>query len=106
MAKKVKPFFQTKDCSNEKYWEDFDAYVARIESYGGSIGYKEGYKEGLIEEKLRVSAKDPENPIEQKIKYAKIKVKNACMFISGAKKERYGDLKTELLKDKARSRKK
>ena len=60
--------------------EDFDAYVATIESYGGTIGY-----EGQIKKELIASAKDPENPKEQGIKDVKLKVKNgvlACMFIS------------------------
>ena len=35
-----KPIFQAKDCSNEKYREDFDTYVGTIGSYGGTIEYK------------------------------------------------------------------
>ena len=102
MAKRrLNLFFQTKDCSNEKYRVDFDAYVATIESYGGTIVYEEGQ----VEEELKASAKDPENSTEKEIKDAKLMVKNgmlACMFISGVKKERYGDLKTELLNDDAK----
>ena len=99
--KRLNLFFQTKDCSNKKYREDFDAYVAIIESDGGTIGYKEGQ----IEKELRASAKDPENPTEQEIKDANLKEKNgilACMFISGTNKERFGDLKSKLLNDYAK----
>ena len=99
MAKKrFNLFFLTKDCSNEKYREDFDAYVVTFENYGGTAGYKEG----PIEEELKASAKVPEKPTEQEIKDAKLMVKNgmlACMFISEANKERYEDPKTELLND-------
>ena len=43
MAKKrLNLFSQTKDYSNEKYKEDFDAYVATIKSYNVTIGYEEG----------------------------------------------------------------
>ena len=91
--KRLNLFFQAKDCSHEKYQEDFDAYVITIKSYGGTMEYKGGQ----VEEELRNLTKDTENFTEQDIKNAKLVVKNGmltCLFISGANKERYGDLKT------------
>ena len=84
--------------SIEKYREDFEAYVATIESYGGSIGVEEG----LIEEELKASALDPNNPTAEELKDEKMVVKNGMlvsMFISGANNELFGDLKMELNND-------
>ena len=51
--KRLNLFFQTKDCSNEKYRQDFDAYVATIKSYGGTTEYEDG----LVEEELKIQPK-------------------------------------------------
>ena len=48
-------FWQEKGVSLERYREDFDAYVATIESYSGSIGYEEGQ----IKAEIKKSTEDP-----------------------------------------------
>ena len=59
-------FWQGKVVSIEKYKEDFEAYVATVESYGGSIGYEEGQ----IQEELKSSAVDENNMMDQEVKGA------------------------------------
>ena len=91
-------FWQEKGASIEKYKKDFKAYVAAIESYGGSLEYEEGQ----IHEELKRNAVDESNPMDQELKDAKLVVKNGMfvsMFISGANNDLFGDLKTELIND-------
>ena len=80
----------------KKYQEDFDAYVATIKSYGGSVKYKEWQ----IKAELKRSATDPKKPMHNEIKDAKLPVKKGMsvkMFIGGTNNELFGDLKDELI---------
>ena len=89
-------FWQEKGLSIEKYKEYFEAYVATIESYGGSIGYEEGQ----IQEELKRNAVDEINPIDKELKDAKLVVKNGMlvsMFTTGANNDLFGDLKLSSL---------
>ena len=93
--KKLSLFWQGKGVSLEEYRGDFDAYVATIESYGGTIGYEEGQ----IEAEIKKSAEDPNNLTDDEVKDARLVVGNGMLvanFVGGANNELYQDLKMKL----------
>jgi hypothetical protein len=101
--KKAYLYIQREGISNTAYMEEFIALIKVVETYGGEWGQEPG----LITAKLQADTPmvDIDNPTEAELNRAKEAATEeylAMMFLSGADKNRYFELRNELSNDYAK----